>query len=157
MMPQVTMSNYLDSLNTFKNNEMNRLLFNVNARVVPGMLEDEGRYAEMIGPLYKFDLNMKKIDWLIHLDRELSTEDLRQFDNSLECMDVASTFIEEERKHLLDSWMYKESYYERKKKFNEIQEYRKNLDYNKKPNIESLISSKSFRKAYQCYTCHQIK
>ncbi|MDR2008919.1 MAG: hypothetical protein LBQ22_00355 [Bacteroidales bacterium] len=157
MMPQVTMSNYLDSLNTFKNEEMNRLLFNVNARVIPGMLEKEGRYAEMIGPLYKFDLNMKKIDWLIHLDRELNHEDLRLFDNSIEAMDVASNFIEEERSELLNSWMYKETYHERKEKFDLIKKYRRNINSEDKPELESFIASKRFRKAYQCYACHQLQ
>jgi hypothetical protein len=70
-MSMVTLSNYYDSLNTFKNHQMNKLLASANSRLILGKVKTN-RLPDVLGPLYRFDLNIRKADWL--LDQTLQVE-----------------------------------------------------------------------------------
>jgi len=159
MMSMVTMTNYNDSLNTFENPRMNELLFHVNARFVPGSLPDlGGKYSEILGPLYRFDLNLKKLDWIFENNETLDENQLEDFDNIINILQTASNFIETDQKALLDSWLDKNTFYQRKEKLEEINNYRESLTNGmiiNKPFLKPFINSNDFKKAYQCYSCHR--
>ncbi|MBE7172500.1 MAG: hypothetical protein INR73_18085 [Williamsia sp.] len=160
LMSMVTFTNYADSLNTFKNPAMDKVLFNVNARLVPGALRDlGGKYPEILGPLYRFDLNLKKADWLLHRKSELNDEDVKALNEFINTLETASGYIETNKKALLDSWSNKETFEQRKEKMNELKNYLAGISAGRKdlpkPELETFINSKAFKKAYQCYSCHK--
>ena len=159
MMSMVTMTNYNDTLNTFRNPRMNELLFHVNARFVPGSLPDlGGKYSEILGPLYRFDMNLKKLDWIFQNNETLSESQLENLDDIIIILQTAIDFIETDRESILNSWLDKNTFYQRKEKLNEIKNYRENISNGttiNKPFLKPFINSKDFKKAYQCYSCHR--
>jgi len=70
MMSMVLFDNYEDSLNTFKNPRMNIVLTNalnrINLDVLP---KNDINYIEIVGPIFLFDLMMKKIDYMLEDNR----------------------------------------------------------------------------------------
>lgn len=160
LMAMVTFTNYADSLNTFKNAGMDKVLFNVNARLVPGALRDlGGKYPEILGPLYRFDLNMKKADWLLHKTNEVNDADIKALEDLIITLETASSFIETNKKALLDSWDHKATFEQRKEKLGELKNYLAAVSAGRKdapkPDLATFINSKAFKKAYQCYSCHK--
>ncbi|WP_340200590.1 hypothetical protein [Ascidiimonas sp. W6] len=160
LMAMVTFTNYADSLNTFKNPRMNDVLFNVNARLVPGLLPDlGGLYPEILGPLYRFDLNLKKIDWYIQTTEEFTMEQILELDTYIETLEGATNFIEKERSEILKSWDALYTFEMRKEKLMEVKQYSAQLKEGRtniqKPALETFINSNEFKKAYQCYSCHK--
>ena len=160
LMSMVTFTNYADSLNQFINPEFDRLLFNVNARLVPGALADlGGLYPEILGPLYRFDLNLKKINWLLDTGGELDKEELRDLEEYITTLETASAFVEEEQAELLNSWPYTYTFEERKEKMQEVKDYQQSLINGDltvpRPRLAPYLDSKTFKKAYQCYSCHK--
>ena len=160
LMALVTFTNYADSLNTFKNPRMNNVLFHVNARLVPGLLPDLGGiYPEIMGPIYRFDLNLKKLDWLLQVNETFTPEQLEELDSYIETLETASEFIEAERTDILNSWDDRYTFEQRKEKLQEIKEFREQLSSRQvpdnKPDLAPFIDSKEFKKAYQCYSCHK--
>jgi hypothetical protein len=160
LMSMATITNYKDSLNTFNNPQMNSTLFNINARLVPGSLRDlGGRVPEILGPLYRFDINLKKLDWTLKQHQKMSPQDIASIKTYIGTMDNASDFIETNRKKILDAWVYKETFTQRKQKVLEIKEYVNAISTGKndtpKPDLAPFIDSKDFKKAYTCYGCHQ--
>ncbi|WP_340200588.1 hypothetical protein [Ascidiimonas sp. W6] len=160
LMSMVALTNYKDSLNTFKNPRMNELLLNVNARLVPGALPPlGGLYPEIFGPLYRFDLNLKKMDWYIQTTEEFRTAEIEELDTYIETLEGASNFIETERSDILQSWDDLYTFEMRKEKLMEIKQYSEQLKEGRtniqKPALETFINSKDFKRAYQCYSCHK--
>ncbi|MBE7169183.1 MAG: hypothetical protein INR73_01240 [Williamsia sp.] len=160
LMSMVTFSNYEDSLNTFKNPHMDEMFADVNARLVPGSLPDlGGKYPEILGPIYRFDMNLKKTDWLLSQHKPLSADELQQLDGYINTMDVASNYVMTQKKPLLNSWFQKPTFDERIDKLNQLKTYRAKLAEGSagaaKPELTNYLNSKSFRKAYQCYSCHK--
>lgn len=154
LMSMVTMTNYQDPLNTFDNKRMDEILFHVNARLVPGTLPDlGGKYPEILGPIFRFDINLKKIDWLLK-KKTLSKEDIETLDKSLNVLQTASDFVKNEKTALLNSWPYRNTFDERVNKMREILDYRSKIS-GAKPELTEFINSKEFKKAYQCYSCHK--
>lgn len=160
LMAMVTFSNYADSLNTFKNENLNFVLNNVNARLIPGRLADlGGRYPEILGPIYRFDINLKKIDWMLETKKVFNESELRELDLYISVLDTASHFVETKKKHILDTWIHKDTFEERKQKLRELKDFRASFDGGipmlKAPAYALYLNSKSFKKAYQCYSCHR--
>lgn len=160
LMSMVTMTNYDDPRNTFDNPRMDELLFHVNARLVPGSLADlGGRYPEILGPLYRFDLNLKKLDWIIQTNDQFSETELEALDYHIQILETASNFIKNERTALLNSWDDKNTFDERVAKMEQIKAFRQNIEQTNqllgKPDLKSFINSGSFKRAYQCYSCHK--
>jgi len=160
LMSMVTMTNYDDPRNTFGNPRMDELLFHVNARLVPGTLADlGGRYPEILGPLYRFDLNLKKLDWIIQSNENYSDKDLQDLDYHIQILETASNFIQNERTALLNSWDDKNTFDDRLVKMQQIKTFRQNIEATnrliEKPELKSFINSDKFKRAYQCYSCHK--
>ena len=160
LMAMVTFTNYADSLNTFKNPRMEEVLAQVNARLVPGNLPElGGLYPEILGPLYRFDLNLKKIDWLLQVNDTFTQEQIEELDTYIQTLETASKFIETERTALLNSWDDRYTFEQRKEKLQEIKEFRERLSSRQvsdnKPDLAPFIDSKEFKRAYQCYSCHK--
>jgi len=160
LMAMVTFSNYADSLNTFKYENLNFVLNNVNARLVPGRLEDlGGKYPEILGPIYRFDINLKKIDWMMETKKVFNERELRELDRYISVLDTASHFVETKKKRILDTWIHKATFEERKQKLREIKDFRASFNggtpTQKAPTHTVYLNSKSFKKAYQCYSCHR--
>jgi len=160
LMSMVTFTNYADSLNQFINPAFDQLLFNVNARLVPGALADlGGLYPEMLGPLYRFDLNLKKINWLFDTGGELDEKELEDLSDYITTLETASAFVEEEQADLLNSWPYFSTFEERKVKMEEVKDYQQSLlngsSGTPRPTLAPYLNSKDFKKAYQCYSCHK--
>jgi hypothetical protein len=156
LMAQVTINNYADPLNTFDNPHLDTLFASAQRRLEPGVLPDlGGLYPEIFGPLYRFDLTMKKIDW--YLKKPVLSQDERNTINGyLSAMNNVTDFIETKRTRLLNSWVDKNTYFQRKDKLSAIRSYFDN--YNPaaaKPELASFINSKDFKRAYQCYSCHR--
>lgn len=158
LMAMVTITNYDDPLNTFDNPDMEKLLFHVNARIVPGSLEDlGGLFPEMLGPVYRFDLNLKKLEWLFRHNETLDEEQIDFLDQEILILETATNFILEERNEILEAWPYESTVYERIDKLAELKSLRSEIYPGMPfPNIElkNFISSPGFKKAYQCYSCH---
>lgn len=160
LMAMVTFTNYADSLNTFKNPRMDNVLFHVNARLVPGLLPDLGGiYPEIMGPIYRFDINLKKVDWLLQVNDTFTQEQIDELDTYINTLETASKFIETERTKILDSWDDRNTFEQRKEKVQEIKAFRAQLIAEQvpdnKPNLSAFIDSKDFKRAYQCYSCHK--
>ncbi len=160
LMSMVTMTNYEDPLNTFDNPRMDELLFHVNARLVPGTLADlGGRYPEILGPLYRFDVNLKKLDWFFNKNEKYDEKQLEEIDYHIQILETASNFIQNDRTALLDSWDNKDTFYERLEKLDQIKVFREKIEEAnanlKKPELASFINSADFKSAYQCYSCHK--
>ncbi|MBU2902985.1 hypothetical protein [Maribacter dokdonensis] len=158
LMSMVTFTNYKDSLNTFKNPEMETILFHVNARLLPGSLPDLGGiYPEIMGPIFRFDLNLKKIDNLLDQE-ELGEKEIEEIEFFINILDNSSEFVETERSELLQSWDHYNTYELRKFKLDEIKEYMdkvKQGNTSGRPELSNFLDSKDFKKAYQCYSCHK--
>ncbi|GAA3648257.1 hypothetical protein Q4Q40_09450 [Flavivirga jejuensis] len=158
--PQVAMSNYKDPLNTFDNPNLNLLLKQINERLGPDAVPSlGGQTTEIIGPLYRMDLNIKKIDWLFKSNPILSQDQINELKEYLDVTDVAANSIEVSRASVLEVWKDNKTYYERKDKISAIKEYWEAARQGKKaerPELESFIDSKNFKKAYQCFACHQL-
>lgn len=157
LMPMVVFTNYKDPLNTFTNREMETILRTYDKRlVVPGTLPDiGGKFPEILGPIYKFDVNLKKIDWTIEQQKgEWSAEELEKFDENLKTMNMITNYLELQKSKLLNAWPYRASYQKRKEMLDEIRIYRNNINTYPKPELKHGINSVLFKKAYQCYSCH---
>jgi hypothetical protein len=159
LMAMATITNYKDTLNTFQNPNMTTPLFNLNTRLVPGSLRDlGGRLPEIMGPLYRFDINLKKVDWLIRKKENHTEEDLDEIKYYMTSLDRATNYIQNDKRNILEAWNHKETFFERVKKVQELKVYMLNKSLGKKaesPNLDVLINSKGFKKAYTCYGCHQ--
>lgn len=157
LMPMVVFTNYEDPLNTFNNKEMENVLEAYDKRlVVPGTLPSiGGKYPEILGPIYKFDINLKKLDWIISQHSgEWSKPDLDEIDKRLQTMSMITNYLELQKSELLSAWPSKSTYQDRKVMLNELRIYRNNISTYPKPNFKNSINSVSFKKAYQCYSCH---
>ena len=158
--PQVAMSNYKDPLNTYENPKLNLLLQQINERLGPEAVPSlGGQTTEIIGPLYRMDLNIKKIDWLFQNNSTLTQEQLEKLQEYLDVIAVAKNSIEVSRASVLEVWKDNETYYERIDKVEAIKAYSEALnngEQTERPELESFIDSKDFKKAYQCFACHQL-
>ncbi len=158
--PQVAMSNYKDPLNRFDNPKLDLLLKQINERLGPEAVPSlDGQITEIIGPLYRMDLNIKKIDWLFKNNPTLSHEQIDELKQYLDVIDVAANSIEVSRASVLEVWKDNKTYYERKDKVDAIKAYWKALKggvETERPELESFIDSKDFKRAYQCFACHQL-
>ncbi|TDE29414.1 hypothetical protein E0I61_09665 [Flavobacterium ranwuense] len=156
LMPLVVLTDYNDPLNTFQNPEMEKVLNTYNTKlIVPGTLPSiGGKYPEILGPLYKFDVNLKKIDWMLTNNTLLSSTQINDLDMHLGIMNTIVNYIETHKSALLNTWRDKSTFQLRKDKLNEIKSFRQNLASYPKPILHSFINSKDFKKAYQCYSCH---
>lgn len=152
------MDNYEDQLNTFDNRELEPFLENAIERINPETLPSlNNTYTGLFTAIYLMDITMKKVDWMIQREEELSRDDLRMIRGYLANMLVAELVTVNERADLLDSWEHKSSFEERQEKLNEIRAFIK--DYNKeerppKPQLAPFFQTTNFRQVYQCYTCH---
>ena len=161
LMTMATITNYKDSLNTFKNPNMDIPLFNINTRLVPGGLRDlGGRLPEILGPLYRFDINLKKVDWLIQQKNILSEDDITEIKKYMLSLDGTSNYILDNKRDILQAWNYKETFYTRLQKLQDLKVYLVEQSLRKKNapktlDLTSFIDSKDFKKAYTCYGCHQ--
>ena len=161
LMTMATITNYKDSLNTFKNPNMDIPLFNMNTRLVPGALRDlGGRLPEILGPLYRFDINLKKIDFLVQQKSIHSEEDLSEINRYITSLDRASNYILNDKRSILEAWDYKETFFERVRKVQDLKAalVKHSLDKKaerQKIDLASFIDSKAFKKPYTCYGCHQ--
>ncbi len=160
LMSMVTTTNYKDSLNTFNNPQMNLALFNINARLVPGSLRDlGGKVPEILGPLYRYDINLKKIDWTMKQKETFNKTEINDLKNYIKTLETATDFIETSREKILNAWIYKDTFEQRKAKIKELKNYVEAISTGNnnvvKPNLEVFINSKGFKKAYTCYGCHQ--
>ncbi|MEL6863505.1 MAG: hypothetical protein AAFP19_03755 [Bacteroidota bacterium] len=160
LMSQLSFTNFHDSLNTFKNPQMDVVLKNLNDRLILGAIPDlNARYAEILGPTFRFDLNMKKVNWMINDQEEMSKEQIAELDTYIRMMDTLSNHVLYDKTVLLDSWNHKETITEvRIDRLNELKAYRESLDTETplpKPELSPHFTSKEFLQAYQCYNCHQ--
>lgn len=161
LMTMATITNYKDSLNTFKNPNMDIPLFNINTRLVPGALRDlGGRLPEILGPLYRFDINLKKVDWLIQQKSTLSDDDISEINNYITSLDRASNYILTDKRKILEAWDYKETFFERVRKVQDLKAALVKHSLNRKTakpttDLGAFINSKAFKKPYTCYGCHQ--
>lgn len=160
LMSQLSFTNYKDSLNTFKNPKMNTVLDNINQRLVIGAIPDlNGRYAEIIGPIFRMDLNMKKVDWLLDQDSMVTDEKLEELDGYLKTIENLGNYISNDKGLLLNAWDYKETFTMRLDKLEELKQYKANMKNGRsamqKPALEGFFTSKDFLQAYQCYNCHK--
>ncbi len=157
---QIAMTNYSDILNSFNNSRMNELLQQANERLGPDALPDlGGELTEILGPLYRFDLNLKKLDWMFRNFESFDTNQLEEIDYYITVLDIASNFIATDKKKVLDTWTNKYTFDQRIEKMIQIKNYRQSISEggkSEKPELESFIDSKDFKKAYQCYACHQF-
>lgn len=155
-MSQLSFTNYADPLNTFANPNMNIVLANLNARPVPYF---PNRFATMVGPLFRFDMNMKKVDWLIQKDRSLTTDELAEIRQYIATMNEVRVDVNTTRKALLDQWPYKSTVALREAKLTQIEQYVEAVQRGQtnvaKPQLSVFFSSKDFLQAYQCYNCHR--
>ena len=159
LMSQLSFTNYKDSLNTFKNPKMNTVLDNINERLVIGAIPDlNGRYAEILGPMFRMDLNMKKVDWLLNQESIMTDERLKEIDEYLDTIESLGKYISVDKGLLLDAWDHKETFKLRLKKLEELKKYKAGIRANEttaqKPELEAFFTSKDFLQAYQCYNCH---
>ncbi|MBE7169187.1 MAG: hypothetical protein INR73_01260 [Williamsia sp.] len=154
LMSQLSFTNYNDSLNTFKNPKMDIALFNLNTRPLPAYTD---RFPGLIGPVFRFDLNIKKVDWLLNRKNTLTQEDLQEIKAYAFTLDSIGNDIRTNKKALLDVWPYKETIKMRTDKLEEIKKWV--ADYgsknNEKPQLKPFFISKNFLQAYQCYNCHR--
>ena len=160
LMSQLSFTNYHDSLNTFQNERMNAVLAKINSRLVITSPPDlNGRYPELLGPVFRFDLNMKKMDWLLHRKEVLATEDLDELKKYIATLEGVGNFVQGEKKLLLNSWQYKETITQRLEKLKEIKAYVNSESLGSrtlpKPVLAPYFTSKDFLQAYQCYNCHR--
>jgi hypothetical protein len=158
LMSMVTMTNYNDPLNGFDNPKFNELFVHVNARLLPGTLPDlGGKFPEILGPLYRFDINLKRIEWLLSSQILTKEQKLEQLQRPLDVMKTSSDFVATEKWELLEAWPYKQSFYSRIKMMDSINEYQKSMNHGhilKVPDIRTYVNKKEFKQAYQCYSCH---
>lgn len=158
LMSMVTFADYRDPTNTFYNNSMNILLATANSRLILGS-QKNNRLPDILGPLYRFDLNLKKIDWLLDKKSALNTEELTDLISYINTLETITNYIDTDRKIVLDTWRYKSTYEQRKEKVAEIKDYVKEINKGninpKKPDFKVLLNSNEFKKAYTCYGCHQ--
>ena len=158
LMSMVTFTNYKDSVNTFYNNSMNTLLSVANSRLSLGS-QRTNRLPDILGPLYRFDLNLKKIDWLFDKKSALNKEELTDLLSYINTLETITNYIDTDRKKVLDTWRYKSTYDQRKEKVAEIKDYVKEINKGninpKRPDFKVLLNSNEFKKAYTCYGCHQ--
>ena len=160
LMSQLSFTNYKDSLNTFTNSRMNTVLHNLNTRLVIGAIPDlNGRFAEILGPIFRADLNMKKLDWIFSKYQPMTQEGLDEIDSYIETIDALSTYVENDKSFLLNLWDYKETIDQRVMRLNTIKQYRSQMEIGKvpgeKPDLRSWFLSKDYLQAYQCYNCHK--
>ncbi len=139
---------------------MNSVLANVNSRLVPGLLPSlGGLYPEILGPLYRFDLNLKKTDWFLDQTEVFDEQALKELDSYIEILQNSSEFIENDRADILYSWDDYYTYEQRIKKLEEIVKFRSELLIGDspivKPDFKEYLDSKDFKRAYQCYSCHK--
>jgi hypothetical protein len=154
-MSQLSMTNYEDSLNTFKNERMNLVLANLNKRDIPYL---DNKYQAIIAPIYKFDLNLKKVDWYLQKDK-INSSDLQEVKDYISKMENISQDIIQNRAIVLNKWTFKETFYQRMSKLEEVKNYFNRLENeninSKKPNLSPFFSAKDYLQAYQCYNCHK--
>jgi len=155
LMPLVVFTDYTDPLNTFENPEMEGVLNTYNTKlIVPGTLPTiGGKYPEILGPLYKFDVNLKKVDWMLRNSTVFTQDQVNELDLYIGIMNTIINYIETQKSILLNTWKDKHTFQMRKDKLNEIKSFRQNL-YNPKPILNEFINSNEFKRAYQCYSCH---
>ena len=156
LMSQLSFTNYRDSLNTFKNPRMEIALANLNSRALPPFKD---RYAGLLGQIFRFDLNLKKVDWLLHKNEQLSKAELTNIAGYLTVLDSIKNNVEQDKKELLNSWEYKQTIYERMDKLGEVKSYVKakssGNDNVLKPQLTPFFTSKNYLQSYQCYNCHR--
>ena len=156
LMSQLSFTNYRDSLNTFKNPRMEVALANLNSRALPPFKD---RYAGLLGQVFRFDLNLKKVDWLLHKNEQLSKAELADISGYLSVLDSIKNNVEQDKKELLGSWEYKQTIYERMDKLSEVKNYVKaksfGNDHVSKPQLSPFFTSKNYLQSYQCYNCHR--
>jgi len=160
LMSQLSFTNYADSLNTFKNPRMNIVLSNLNNRLIIGTIPDlNGRYAEILGPMFRFDSNMKKLDWIINDDGIENINQIDSLKSYIDTLEEIRNYILNDKELLFNDWEYKTTLLERYDKLEEIKNYTNSLLNN--PNqqnnleLESFFKTKNFLQAYQCYNCHK--
>jgi len=160
IMSQLSFTNFNDSLNTFKNPRMDVVLENLNKKLVIGSIPDlNGRYAEILGPTYRFDINFKKIQWMLNDNNIPNNEEVEELSKHLQVLVGLRDYILIDKQLLLDDWDYKATLQERFDKVSLIQDYITQLqssgDLNHNLDFEPFFTSKNFLQAYQCYNCHK--
>jgi len=156
LMTMITFTNYEDPLNTFQNPKMEDLLFTVNSRITPFNLENlDGLYPEIFGPIYRFDLNLKKVDFVLqNSENKLNENEIMAIKRHIGYMETVSDAVSNDRADLLDSWADNNTFEERLQKLEELKLYINNTDSQEKPNFTGYLNTVNFKKAYQCYSCH---
>lgn len=159
LMSMVTLTNYKDSANTFSNPSMEKLLTSINTRLVIGTVPETGKLPDILGPLYRYDLHLKKADWILKQKKQPDKNDINQLVIFIKTFDTISNYIEIDRKNELNAWNHKLTYILRKEKVKELKDYITALNEGnnmiQKPDFKVLLNSKEFKKAYTCYGCHQ--
>jgi len=161
MMSQLSFTNYADSLNTFKNPKMETVLSNLNEKLVIGSIPDlNGRYAEILAPIFRFDLNMKKIDYMLNHNNVLNSQEINDLEAIITILSQIKEYVSEHKQFLFEKWKYKETISERFKKLDELKTYVEVLKNQKDPLgdfiLDDHFKSKNFLQAYQCYNCHMM-
>ena len=159
LMAMTSFTNYADSLNTFKNPSMDRLLTTANARLSAGNLKSN-KFPDIFGPIYRFDLNFKKADWVIHQKEKMDKNDVKQLMQYIGTLDFVTNFLDNDdiSIKMVNAWKYKVTIQQRKEKVKELKDYVNSIIAGKeikKPEFATYLNSKEFNKAYACYTCHQ--
>lgn len=155
LMAQVFMTNYQDTLNTFANPKMDYLFSNLQSKLYPGSLPDlGGKFPELVGPLYRFDLLFKKVDWLMKKP-DLTELDLATIQLHITTMETIVKYIETDKKVLLDAWPYKNTLAGRKIKLEQVKTYLADDEHQALPVMTDFFTSREFTRAYQCYSCHK--
>ena len=89
----------------------------------------------------------------------MGKDELQQLDNYINVMEGTSGYVVTQKKALLDSWFQKPSFDQRISKLGELKAYRAAMAAGNssvsKPELATYLNSVSFRKAYQCYSCHK--
>ena len=160
LMSMLSFSNYADSVNTFQYENFNILLENVNERLsgAGNIPQLAGRHASVLGPMFMMDLNMKKMDWIIR-SGNIGEQELTELGAYIFRLDQLVSFIDTpENEPLLDSWGFKDTFYQRVERLNEIKAYRQSLIDGTTlpmPELATFFATKDFLHAYQCYNCHK--
>jgi hypothetical protein len=159
LMSQLSLTNYSDSLNTFKNPRMNVVLTNLNDKLTIGSIPDlNGRFAEILGPIFRFDSNMKKIDWLLNYNDIANYEEINELNEHIQILQELKDYVFETKQFLFNDWSYTNTLEERFSKFEELKNLINQIDidpnYQEEIELTSFFKTKNFLQAYQCFNCH---
>lgn len=159
IMTLVFFDDYNDPVNRYDNPKMNIVLQNVTGKLNPDVLPEEDiNYIALLGPVYIIDLITKKLDYMFNYQSSITEQDLEQINNFISALDNVKEIILEDRTALYNSWEFKQTIDERFQKMEELKLYTNDLNQGinrNAPQLDTFFKTKTFRQAYQCYSCHQ--